>query len=460
MAVEKFDVVVVGGGISGLAAARRLAGDGVERMAVLDAREEPGGRCLVRPVAGHLLDCGGAWTGPTQHHIRELASACGIETYSTRVEGAKRVRLVDGGPEYYDPDEPHLPSAAQAEVDRAMAEFDRLCKGVPGVRPWDAANASELDLVTVESWIRGQSSDRAVQVELARFFKTTAASLGQLSMLSLAAFVSSCGGRRAFESELDELFVGRAGRIARCLAEELGDHVRMRWPVMQISRSGDQVEVTGPVGAFKARRVIVAMSPADARRIQFRPGLSTKRELLHRAWFTASVIRMNFVYDRPFWREPAHDRPALAGVADNDAGGPHTVLDSTPADSRVGVLTAFSRLLGERERFNIAHDVLENPEARQRHVLENLVRMFGLEAAHPLAVQETHWYHEPYVSGCMGFAPPGLLTACGEALREPVGPIHWAGTEAAEVWIDHLSGAVQSGERAAQEVVAELATTR
>jgi len=151
MTIEKFDVVVVGGGLSGLAAARRLVADGVERVAVVDAREEPGGRCLMRPVAGHLLDCGGAWTGPLQHHIRALASAYGIETYSTHVEGAERVRLVDGLAEYYDPDEPRLPSAAQAEIDRAMGEFDRLCGGVPGDRPWDAANASELDLMTVEN---------------------------------------------------------------------------------------------------------------------------------------------------------------------------------------------------------------------------------------------------------------------------------------------------------------------
>ena len=46
VAVESFDVVVVGGGISGLAAARRLVGEGVERVAVVDAREEVGGRCL------------------------------------------------------------------------------------------------------------------------------------------------------------------------------------------------------------------------------------------------------------------------------------------------------------------------------------------------------------------------------------------------------------------------------
>jgi monoamine oxidase len=136
------------------------------------------------------------------------------------------------------------------------------------------------------------------------------------------------------------------------------------------------------------------------------------------------------------------------------------VLEASPADGRVGVLAAFTRLLGERERFNIEHDVLEDPAARRRRVFENLARMFGPEAEHPLAVQETHWYQEPYISGCMGFAPPGLLSDCGEALRQPVGPIHWAGTEAADVWINHMSGAVQAGERAASEVAAQFVVAR
>ena len=47
----------------------------------------------------------------------------------------------------------------------------------------------------------------------------------------------------------------------------------------------------------------------------------------------------------------------------------------------------------------------------------------------------------------------GVWTGYGEALREPVGRIHWAGTETAEVWNGYMDGAIRSGERTAREVI-------
>ena len=52
--------------------------------------------------------------------------------------------------------------------------------------------------------------------------------------------------------------------------------------------------------------------------------------------------------------------------------------------------------------------------------------------------------------------PPGRLERLRTALREPVGRIHWAGTETSEVWNGYMDGAVRSGERAAREVRSEL----
>lgn len=46
-----------------------------------------------------------------------------------------------------------------------------------------------------------------------------------------------------------------------------------------------------------------------------------------------------------------------------------------------------------------------------------------------------------------------VLTEYRPSLRPPVGPIHWAGTETAEVWNGHMDGAVRSGLRAAQEIL-------
>jgi monoamine oxidase len=57
----------------------------------------------------------------------------------------------------------------------------------------------------------------------------------------------------------------------------------------------------------------------------------------------------------------------------------------------------------------------------------------------------------------MAAEPMGLLTTAGSALRTPVGPIHWAGSETSAVWCGYLEGAVRSGQRAASEVADTLA---
>jgi monoamine oxidase len=48
---------------------------------------------------------------------------------------------------------------------------------------------------------------------------------------------------------------------------------------------------------------------------------------------------------------------------------------------------------------------------------------------------------------------PGVLTTVGHLIREPHGRVHWAGTETATVWSGYVEGALESGERAAAEVL-------
>jgi len=60
----------------------------------------------------------------------------------------------------------------------------------------------------------------------------------------------------------------------------------------------------------------------------------------------------------------------------------------------------------------------------------------------------------------VGNALPGVLTALGAPLREATGRVHWAGTETADEWTGYMEGAVQSGERAAREVLAALLDAR
>jgi monoamine oxidase len=90
-------------------------------------------------------------------------------------------------------------------------------------------------------------------------------------------------------------------------------------------------------------------------------------------------------------------------------------------------------------------------------VLNNFATYFGQAALKPRAYYEMNWSTEEWTRGCYtGYTPPGVLLDYGPALREPVGRIHWAGTETATIWAGYMDGAVRSGQRAAKEALASL----
>jgi len=89
--------------------------------------------------------------------------------------------------------------------------------------------------------------------------------------------------------------------------------------------------------------------------------------------------------------------------------------------------------------------------------LQSLAGSFGEAALDPLEYFVQDWPGDPWSrGGPVGFAAPGVLLSYGPALRQPIGPLHWAGTETATYWNGYMEGAVQSGDRAAQEVMAAL----
>ena len=88
-------------------------------------------------------------------------------------------------------------------------------------------------------------------------------------------------------------------------------------------------------------------------------------------------------------------------------------------------------------------------------MLAGLARLYGPRARTPERWIEQDWARERYTGGGpVCFMPPGVWTGHGRAVRDPVGPIHWAGTETSEVWSGYMDGAVRAGERAAAEALA------
>jgi monoamine oxidase len=99
----------------------------------------------------------------------------------------------------------------------------------------------------------------------------------------------------------------------------------------------------------------------------------------------------------------------------------------------------------------------QTQDERRDAVVGLLARAFGERARDVLGYVDRDWSAEPFTRGCYGaHLPPGALTVYGPALRRPIGPLHWAGTETAERWGGYIDGAIESGRRAADEVLAVL----
>ena len=92
-----------------------------------------------------------------------------------------------------------------------------------------------------------------------------------------------------------------------------------------------------------------------------------------------------------------------------------------------------------------------SPGQRYKSILKELKSFFGKEAMSPIGFSEMNWANDPWSGGCTSPLPPGILTQYGPALFKNIGPLHFAGTEAATAWRGYMEGAVRAGERAADE---------
>jgi len=147
------DVVVVGGGLSGLYAARLLAAAGVDVL-VLEAQSRVGGRTLTDHFGdGTFVDDGGQWVSPGQDCIVGLAEELGVGLFPSWSEGAtvcwragERIVSNDG----------FLPQdgdAAFAATQTAAAALAGMAEMVPPEAPWMAPRAEEWDATTLHEWL-------------------------------------------------------------------------------------------------------------------------------------------------------------------------------------------------------------------------------------------------------------------------------------------------------------------
>ncbi len=449
------DVIVIGAGLAGLSTARNLVRLGVDKVLVLEARPRVGGRTVNLSIpGGHVVEGGGEWIGPGQDAIAALADELGVATFPAFYRGDTTYDLRGAISRGFLPE---LDAKQGYDFIKTATKLDRLCRQLPEGHPWNAPDAAAWDGMTLADWLEGEASTGFTH-DIFRLI-TRALMAGypeRISLLWFLWYLRSAGGILPLilndGGAQDLRFEGGSQLVSTTMAEQLGDRVRLGQPVLGIrDEPGKPVEVRTRAGVLQSERVVVAMMPADLGRIAFEPGLPAQRQRLVNGWARLCrlpIVKLSVIYETPFWRSAG-----LNGAMQSDRSPLQLIFDNSPPDGSIGVLSCFLSVVEAPEFADRAQ--------RERRVVDELVRYFGPEAKKTVAYVEKDWATDPWSTGCITPLTPGLLTDAGPCIREPVGRIHWAGTETAVHWSGFMDGAVRSGERAAGGVRGRcLATSR
>jgi monoamine oxidase len=442
------DVCVVGAGYAGLTAARRLV-QGGKHVVVLEARDRIGGRVWTQHLAdGAPVDRGGGWLAPYHDRALALAEEVGVSTYKTWVKGAHL--LVDGDrTRRYTGLIPKISPLAIGTIAWAQFKVDRMAKKVPLDAPWTAPNAKEWDARTVADYIEHCGITKGIgrdlfEMAVRGLFTGDLEEVSYLNLLFLVHAHGSINNLFAIEKGAQEnLVAGGAGEMAKRVADELGDAVRLNAAVRSITQQNDRVLVGADTIEVSARHVVVTTPPALTLGIAFDPVLPDDRLTLYRNAVAGPETKTLVVYDEPFWRADG-----FSGQTSEPNSLAEVTLDASPVSNTPGVIASFT--FGRVAR----HAYTLDPAVRRQGVIDALTARLGPRAASPIEFIETAWWEEEWTRGCsMAHFLPGILSGYGSLLEEPFGPVHWAGTETAKKSHGAIDGAIRSGERAAAEIL-------
>ncbi|MEU9500966.1 NAD(P)/FAD-dependent oxidoreductase [Streptomyces sp. NPDC048196] len=433
------DVIVLGAGLAGLAAARDLAGAGTDVL-VLEARDRVGGRVeQTRTPDGRTVQLGGEVVGQGHTAYLRLAEELGLALVPSYVAEPGRItRATPEGRSAGDP--PHWFGPGDALLhERLSAEFTALAATVDPDDPWSHPDATALDRLSVAGWLRSRHATPAV-VRLWDIGQLALAGgsyerISLLAALRKSAAVPASGTGDYDYAEWEGLRpAAGSATLAEVMGRELGARVRLGSPVAAVDVLPGRCTVRLATGEVLTAGAVVSALPVGPLRSVAVTGVSEARlASLHRQRH-ATAAKFTAVYDRPFWR--ADD---LNGLSESEG-----VLGSTWPQNE-GILSA----LVPPERYGVLLGT--PPHLRAPELLAEMAAMFGDQAHRPTACHLRLWGSDPWTQGYVTQWPPGEVMAVGplHGTHEP--PFYVCGSDQ---WVaGYMEGAVRTGRAAAEEAL-------
>ena len=451
-------VVIVGAGLAGLSAAYRLKGAGISAV-VVEAATRVGGRCWsITDVFGdgQVAEHGGELIDQGHTAVRQLAQELGLKLdnlLAAEQNGTEPIYWFDNGPYTY--------AEATADIKTIWQQLhsDVSAASYPTLYNLSTQRGFELDHMSITDWITayvpgglasrlGQLLDVAYTIE----YGGDSSVQSSLNMLYLLAY-SGQGQLRIFGPSNEKYHVaGGNGQIPTRLESLLKGQISRGTRLTALARNVDLTwTVTTQAGSIRksqvADHVILTLPFSMLRQVDLtRAGFPELKQIAINELPMGTNSKLQLQFTDRHWR-------TLGGNGDSysDAGYQSTWEVTRAQAGPSGILVDYT---GGTIGADFAS--LTATQYAQRFLRQIEPLFPGITKKWNGKVTLDFWKTYPWTLGSYAYWKVGQYTRFSGVEKEAVGTCHFAGEHTSQDFQGYLNGAVETGYRAADEVLAAL----